>query len=69
MTEDNVDVGVVFLECWEDVLCQPGLRGGYLVQLVHHDFAEWTDIVDVDFNRMTSGVSDTVAFKSWIESH
>ena len=43
--------------------------GGYFVEFVQHDFAVWTDIVDVEFDSMAAWLADTVTSKSWIESH
>jgi len=59
MTKNEGNRWVVLLESWKD---------GF-VEFVQHDFAIWTDIVDIEFDSVAAWLTDTVTSKSWIESH
>jgi hypothetical protein len=69
MTKDEANRWVVFLESRKDGLSSTSNCGGYFIEFVQHDFAVWTDIVDVEFDSVTAWLADTVTCKSWIESH
>jgi hypothetical protein len=71
MTENEADGGMVFFKSREEVLerVTQNLQSVYLVELVEHNLAVGTDVVNPKFNGVSSGFANSMTCKSRIESH
>lgn len=70
MTEDKGNVRMVFFECGEDMLLSTGHeKAMYGTEFLDHSLAVRTDIINIEFNCVSSRFANTMTCESWIESH
>jgi hypothetical protein len=71
VTEDEVECWVVFFQRGEDaLLVSIELVGGVnLIEFIDHFLGEGADVVDPQFNCMSTGLANSMACEARIECH